>query len=70
MYMNRYRQILLEQQTSVPGDASQRYNVLSSFLTQTEEYLLKLGGKITSSKANQEVEEAASAAAAAARSQV
>lgn len=62
--------MLLEQQTSVPGDAAQRYNVLSSFLTQTEEYLLKLGGKITSSKANQEVEEAASAAAAAARSQV
>jgi hypothetical protein len=62
--------MLLEQQTSVPGDAAQRYNVLSSFLTQTEEYLLKLGGKITSAKTNQEVEEAANAAAAAARAQV
>lgn len=70
MYMGRYRQMLLEQQTSVPGDAAQRYNVLSSFLTQTEEYLLKLGGKITSAKTNQEVEEAATAAAAAARAQV
>ncbi|KAJ3685779.1 hypothetical protein LUZ61_014943 [Rhynchospora tenuis] len=67
--VERYRQMLLEQQTSVPGDAAQRYNVLSSFLTQTEEYLLKLGGKITSAKTNQEVEEAASAAAAAARAQ-
>jgi hypothetical protein len=70
MYISRYRQMLLEQQTSVPGDAAQRYNVLSSFLTQTEEYLLKLGGKITSAKTNQEVEEAANAAAAAARAQV
>ncbi|TKW33464.1 hypothetical protein SEVIR_2G237601v4 [Setaria viridis] len=67
--VERYRQILLEQQTSVPGDAAQRYNVLSSFLTQTEEYLYKLGGKITAAKSQQQVEEAASAAAAAARAQ-
>ena len=68
--VERYRQILLEQQTSVPGDAAQRYNVLSSFLTQTEEYLYKLGGKITATKSQQQVEEAANAAAAAARAQV
>ncbi|KAF2942633.1 ATP-dependent helicase BRM [Oryza sativa Japonica Group] len=67
--VERYRQILLEQQTSVPGDAAQRYNVLSSFLTQTEEYLYKLGGKITAAKNHQQVEEAANAAAAAARAQ-
>ncbi|CAD6248433.1 unnamed protein product [Miscanthus lutarioriparius] len=67
--VERYRQILLEQQTSVPGDAAQRYNVLSSFLTQTEEYLYKLGGKITAAKSQQQVEEAANAAAAAARAQ-
>ncbi|WVZ78198.1 hypothetical protein U9M48_025947 [Paspalum notatum var. saurae] len=67
--VERYRQILLEQQTSVPGDAAQRYNVLSSFLTQTEEYLYKLGGKITAAKSQQQVEEAAAAAAAAARAQ-
>jgi SWI/SNF-related matrix-associated actin-dependent regulator of chromatin subfamily A protein 2/4 len=68
--VERYRQILLEQQTSVPGDAAQRYNVLSSFLSQTEEYLYKLGGKITATKSQQQVEEAANAAAAAARAQV
>uniref|UniRef100_A0A453MUD2 ATP-dependent helicase BRM n=4 Tax=Aegilops tauschii subsp. strangulata TaxID=200361 RepID=A0A453MUD2_AEGTS len=67
--VERYRQILLEQQTSVPGDAAQRYNVLSSFLSQTEEYLYKLGGKITATKNQQQVEEAANAAAAAARAQ-
>lgn len=67
--VERYRQILLEQQTSVPGDAAQRYNVLSSFLSQTEEYLYKLGGKITAAKNHQQVEEAANAAAAAARAQ-
>ncbi|XP_010255301.1 PREDICTED: ATP-dependent helicase BRM [Nelumbo nucifera] len=67
--VDRYREMLLEQQTSIPGDAAQRYAVLSSFLTQTEEYLHKLGGKITAAKNQQEVEEAATAAAAAARSQ-
>lgn len=67
--VDRYREMLLEQQTNIPGDASQRYAVLSSFLSQTEEYLHKLGGKIASAKNNQEVEEAANAAAVAARSQ-
>ncbi|KAL0412041.1 UNVERIFIED_CONTAM: ATP-dependent helicase BRM [Sesamum latifolium] len=61
--------MLLEQQTNVPGDAAERYAVLSSFLTQTEEYLHKLGSKITVAKNQQEFEEAANAAAAAARLQ-
>ncbi|RDX66323.1 ATP-dependent helicase BRM, partial [Mucuna pruriens] len=67
--VDRYREMLLEQQTSMPGDAAERYAVLSTFLTQTEEYLHKLGSKITTSKNQQEVEEAAKAAAAAARLQ-
>ncbi|GMH00503.1 hypothetical protein Nepgr_002342 [Nepenthes gracilis] len=67
--VERYREMLLEQQTSMPGDSGERYAVLSSFLTQTEEYLHKLGGKITAAKNQQEVEEAATAAAAAARVQ-
>ncbi|KAM1019379.1 hypothetical protein ACFX13_041467 [Malus domestica] len=67
--VERYREMLLEQQTSIPGDAAERYAVLSSFLSQTEEYLHKLGSKITAAKNQQEVEEAANAAAAAARLQ-
>ncbi|XP_020575040.1 ATP-dependent helicase BRM-like [Phalaenopsis equestris] len=67
--VDRYREMLLEQQTNIPGDAAQRYAVLSSFLSQTEEYLYKLGTKITTSKKQQGVEEAANDAAAAARSQ-
>ncbi|XP_074581940.1 ATP-dependent helicase BRM-like [Curcuma longa] len=67
--VDRYRQMLLEQQSNVPGDAAQRYEVLSSFLSQTEEYLHKLGGKIADAKSHQEVQEAANAAAAAARIQ-
>ncbi|CAA0842565.1 ATP-dependent helicase BRM [Striga hermonthica] len=67
--VERYREMLLEQQTNVPGEAAERYAVLSSFLTQTEEYLHKLGGKITATKNQQEVEEAANAAAAAACAQ-
>lgn len=67
--VERYREMLLEQQTNISGDASERYAVLSSFLTQTEEYLSKLGNKITAAKSQQEVEEAANAAAAAARLQ-
>lgn len=68
--VERYREILLEQQTSMPGEAAERYEVLSSFLSQTEEYLHKLGSKITAAKNQQEVEEAGIAAAAAARAQV
>ncbi|XAR54049.1 DNA helicase [Bertholletia excelsa] len=67
--VERYRQMLLEQQTSIPGDAAERYAVLSSFLTQTEEYLHKLGSKVTAAKNQQEAHEAADVAAAAARAQ-
>ncbi|KAK4786967.1 hypothetical protein SAY86_010800 [Trapa natans] len=67
--VERYREMLLEQQTSIPGEAAERYAVLSTFLTQTEEYLQKLGNKISAAKTQQEVEEAANAAAAAARLQ-
>ncbi|KAJ9539405.1 hypothetical protein OSB04_032138 [Centaurea solstitialis] len=67
--VERYREILLEQQTSMPGEAAERYEVLSSFLSQTEDYLNKLGSKITAAKNHQEVEEAANAASAAARAQ-
>ncbi|GMI66832.1 FLORAL FUSED ORGANS 3, CHROMATIN REMODELING 2, ARABIDOPSIS THALIANA BRAHMA, BRAHMA [Hibiscus trionum] len=67
--VERYREMLIEQQTSMTGAAAERYEVLSSFLTQTEEYLHKLGSKITSAKNQQEVDEAANAAAVAARLQ-
>ncbi|XP_017603558.2 ATP-dependent helicase BRM-like [Gossypium arboreum] len=67
--VERYREMLIEQQTNIPGDSAERYEVLSSFLTQTEEYLHKLGSKITAAKSQQEVEEAANAAAVAARLQ-
>ncbi|KAH1130100.1 hypothetical protein J1N35_001478 [Gossypium stocksii] len=67
--VERYREMLIEQQTNIPGDAAERYEVLSSFLTQTEEYLHKLGSKITAAKSQQEVEAAANAAAVAARLQ-
>ncbi|KAL1549842.1 ATP-dependent helicase BRM-like isoform X1 [Salvia divinorum] len=67
--VERYREMLLEQQTNLPGEAAERYAVLSSFLSQTEEYLHKLGSKITATKNQQEVEEAANAAARAARAQ-
>lgn len=67
--VQRYREMLMEQQTSIPGDAGERYAVLSSFLSQTEEYLQKLGSKITAAKSQQEVDEAANTATAAARAQ-
>ncbi|XP_022016554.1 ATP-dependent helicase BRM isoform X2 [Helianthus annuus] len=67
--VERYREILMEQQNSVPSEAAERYEVLSSFLSQTEDYLNKLGGKITSAKNQQDAEEAANVASAAARAQ-
>jgi SWI/SNF-related matrix-associated actin-dependent regulator of chromatin subfamily A protein 2/4 len=68
--VDAYREMLKQQQGQLPGDAGERFEVLSSFLTQTEEYLHKLGGKISAVKNHQEREEAAIAAAAAARAQV
>ncbi|CAM8899637.1 unnamed protein product [Rhodiola kirilowii] len=67
--VERYRQMLMEQQSSVPGEAAERYAVLSSFLSQTEEYLQKLGGKITAAKNQQEGDEAANVASVAAKAQ-
>uniref|UniRef100_A0A7N0UTQ1 ATP-dependent helicase BRM n=1 Tax=Kalanchoe fedtschenkoi TaxID=63787 RepID=A0A7N0UTQ1_KALFE len=67
--VERYRQMLMEQQSSIPGEAAERYAVLSSFLSQTEEYLQKLGSKITAAKNQQEGDEAANVASAAARAQ-
>ncbi|CAM6105324.1 unnamed protein product [Calypogeia fissa] len=67
--VDAYREMLRQQQTQMPGDAGERFEVLSSFLTQTEEYLQKLGGKISAVKNQQEREEAALSAAAAARAQ-
>lgn len=68
--VDAYREMLKQQQGQLPGDAGERFEVLSSFLTQTEEYLHKLGGKISAVKNHQEREEAAIAAAASARAQV
>ncbi|KAJ7560784.1 hypothetical protein O6H91_04G145700 [Diphasiastrum complanatum] len=67
--VDAYREMLRQQQTEMPGDAGARFEVLSSFLTQTEEYLHKLGGKISAVKTQQEKDEAVVAAAAAARAQ-
>ncbi|KAK8960871.1 ATP-dependent helicase BRM [Platanthera guangdongensis] len=55
--------MLIEQQTGIPENAAQRYTVLSSFLSQIEEYLQNLGNKIMTSKKQHDVEEAAAAAA-------
>lgn len=68
--VDAYREMLLQQQTQMPGDAGERFEVLSSFLSQTEEYLHKLGGKISAVKNQQEMEEAKIVAAASARAQV
>ncbi|KAH9316496.1 hypothetical protein KI387_025123, partial [Taxus chinensis] len=47
---------MLEQQTQLSGDVGECYKILSFFLSQTEEYLQKLGSKIIAVKNNQEVE--------------
>ncbi|KAL8115143.1 hypothetical protein AgCh_021825 [Apium graveolens] len=67
--VERYKGMLLKKQTSIPGDGAERNIVLSSILSKTEEYLHKLGSKIIVTKSQQEVEEAASVTAAAARAQ-
>ena len=68
--VDTYREMLKQQQTKLPGDAGERFQVLSSFLSQTEDYLHKLGGKISAVKYQQERDEAAVAATLAARAQV
>eukprot|EP00250_Pteridium_aquilinum_P019069 c24278_g2_i1 orf=2-5470(-) len=67
--VDTYREMLKQQQTKLPGDAGERFQVLSSFLSQTEDYLHKLGGKISAVKYQQEREEAAVAAMLAAKAQ-
>ncbi|MCO5607977.1 hypothetical protein L7F22_062179 [Adiantum nelumboides] len=67
--VDTYREMLKQQQTKLPGDAGERFQVLSSFLSQTEDYLQKLGGKISAVKYQQEREEAAVAAMLAAKAQ-
>ncbi|CAI7853034.1 unnamed protein product [Closterium sp. NIES-54] len=70
--MDAYRAMLEEEKekAGVGKGAKERFEMLSSFLSQTEEYLRKLGGKICAAKSVQEVEEAAVAAAAEAREKV
>ncbi|GLJ38996.1 hypothetical protein SUGI_0794870 [Cryptomeria japonica] len=60
-----YRE-MLEQQTQLSGDARDCYKILSSFLSQTEEYLQKLGAKLIAVKNNQKVGEAIMVSASAA----
>ncbi|KAM0942026.1 putative transcription factor interactor and regulator C3H-WRC/GRF family [Dioscorea sansibarensis] len=67
--VDRYREMLLEQQVGIPGDAAERFSLLSSFLSQTEEYLLKLGQKIIATKEQQQQEVAANGTEVADRSQ-
>eukprot|EP00850_Spirogloea_muscicola_P014198 SM000100S09425 [mRNA] locus=s100:293798:302108:+ [translate_table: standard] len=67
--VDTYREMLLQQQTAMPSGARERFEVLSSFLTQTEDYLKKLGSKISAVKVQQEAEECALSAASAARAQ-
>ena len=69
--VDAYRAMLEAQGKQEGAEGSrERFEVLSQFLEQTEEYLRKLGGKIAAVKDQQEIEEAAQAAAAAARAKV
>lgn len=63
-----YQQILRE--TAGPGTAGERYEVISRFLSSTEEYLHKLASKVASVKLSQEASEAAAVAVSRARAQV
>ena len=53
-----------------PGAAVERYEIISRFLSSTEEYLHKLAGKVASVKLQQEASEAAALAISRARAQV
>ncbi|KAH7669570.1 DNA helicase protein [Dioscorea alata] len=67
--VDRYREMLLEQQVGISGAAAERFSILSSFLSQTEEYILKLGQKLIATKEQQEQEPTASGTEVAVRSQ-
>ncbi|BDA42833.1 ATP-dependent helicase BRM [Coccomyxa sp. Obi] len=62
-----YQQILRE--TAGPGTSGERYEVISRFLSTTEEYLHKLASKVAHVKLAQEASEAAALAVSRARAQ-
>ena len=57
-------------ETAPPGSSTERFEVISKFLTTTEEYLNKLSTKVASVKMTQEASEAAALAVSKARAQV
>ncbi|CAK0787464.1 hypothetical protein CVIRNUC_010684 [Coccomyxa viridis] len=62
-----YQEMLRE--TAPPGSSTERFEVISKFLTTTEEYLNKLSTKVASVKMTQEASEAAALAVSKARAQ-
>ncbi len=62
-------QELLRQQMG-PETTTERYEVITRFLTETEDYLHKLASKVASVRLSQQASEAAAAAVADARAQV
>ena len=63
-----YQEMLRE--TAPQGTSSERFEVISKFLTTTEEYLNKLSSKVASVKMTQEASEAAALAVTKGRAQV
>ena len=63
-----YQELLREQGGT--DTSSERYEVISRFLNDTEEYLHRLAGKVASVKLAQEASEAAALAIAESRAQV
>ena len=57
-------------ETAPQGTSSERFEVISKFLTTTEEYLNKLSSKVASVKMTQEASEAAALAVTKGRAQV
>jgi hypothetical protein len=63
-----YQELLREQMG--PETTTERYEVISRFLNDTEEYLHKLASKVASVRLSQEASEAAAIAVAEARARV
>lgn len=63
-----YQEMLRE--TAPPGSSAERFEVISKFLSTTEEYLNRLSSKVASVKMTQEASEAAALAVSKARAQV
>ena len=57
-------------ETAPPGSSAERFEVISKFLSTTEEYLNRLSSKVASVKMTQEASEAAALAVSKARAQV